>query len=187
MTQCWRCLVCGFAASGGAPPEACPACGAERSQFFPVGRGKVRFLRDVWDTFLLHPVAAHTPSGVLPAAALFLLLAFLWGEPALERTAFSLLALVLIAVPMTAAAGARDWKRRYGGRRVPVFRWKLALSAVLFVLCAAAVGLRLAVPELFAGGSPLRFLYAALIFLALVPAVLLGHFGGKLVFHWRKR
>lgn len=187
VTQRWRCLVCGFVAPEGAPPEACPACGAERSQFFRVGRGKVRFLRDVWDTFLLHPVAAHTPSGVLPAAALFVFLAFLWQEPALERTAFALLALVLVAVPVTAASGARDWKRRYAGCRVPVFRWKLALSGVLFGLCAAAVGIRLAVPALFAGQSPLRFLYAGLIFLAMVPAVLLGHFGGKLVFHWRKR
>jgi uncharacterized membrane protein len=152
-----------------------------------VGRGKARFVRDVWDTFLLHPVAAHTPNGALPAAVLFLVLAFLWREPSLERAAFYLLVLVLGAVPVSAASGARDWKRRYGGRRVPVFRWKLALSGALFALCAAAVALRLAAPDLFLGGSPLRFLYAGLIFLAMVPAVLLGHFGGKLVFHWKKR
>lgn len=187
MEQRWRCLVCGYAARGSAPPQACPVCGAERSQFFPVGRGKVRLLRDVWDTFLLHPVAAHTPNGVLPAAVLFLFLAFASGEPFFERATFYLLVLVLAAVPVTAAAGVRDWKRRYGGRRVPVFRWKLALSGLLFVLCAAAVALRLASPDIFLGGSPLRFLYAALVFLAMAPAVLLGHFGGKLVFHWKKR
>lgn len=183
----WRCLVCGYLARGAELPGACPACGAPREQFAPLGRGKLRFLRDLWDTFLLHAVVAHLPNGALPAAVLFLALALATGEAGLEQACFYVLLLVAATVPLSAASGVRDWKRRYGGRRVPVFPRKLALSALLLALLLGALALRLADAELFRRGGPVLWAYAALVFSSLGPAVLLGHYGGKLVFHWRKR
>ncbi len=183
----WKCLVCGYLATGAEPPEACPACGAPRPEFAPVGRGKLRFLQDLWDTFLLHAVVAHLPNGALPAAALFLFLALATGEEGLERAALYLLVLVIATVPLSAASGVRDWKRRYGGRRVPVFPRKIALSAALFALLLAALALRLSEPDLFVRGGQMFWAYTALVFSSMGPAILLGHYGGKLVFHWRKR
>jgi hypothetical protein len=187
MKSTWRCLVCGYAHDGAEAPESCPVCGAGRSQFVEKGHAKARFVRDVYDTFLFHAVIAHVPNGLLPAGALFLTAALLTGNAHFERTAFHLVALTVLSVPLSALSGVRDWKRRYGGRKVPVFYRKMALSAALFALGLVAVGLRLTAPDLFDRGGGVKAAYVLTVFSMLGPAVLLGHFGGKLVFYWKKR
>lgn len=184
----WRCLTCGFAWPKEEAPEACPVCGAPRAQFAPIGRGKVRFLVDLARSFgdHVHPLLAHLPNGAMPAGLLFLYLAAVSGNAHLERAAFYVLVLVTVAIPFTAATGYRDWKRRYGGRKVPIFYRKMGLAAGLFVVAAAAAVLRAVVPDLFAHGGGAWSVYLLLV-TALFPLLaLLGHWGGKLVFQWRK-
>jgi uncharacterized membrane protein len=146
----------------------------------------VRFLRDVYDTFLLHAVAAHFPNGLLPAGALFLVAALATSNPYFERTGFYLLVLAVLSVPVSATSGVLDWKRRYGGLKVPVFYRKMVLAGLLFCLGVLAIVLRLATPDLFAQGGAVKAVYVGTVFAMLGPTVLLGHFGGKLVFYWRK-
>lgn len=184
----WRCLTCGFAWPKEEPPEACPVCGAPRAQFVRIGQGKVRFLEDVGQSILdhLHPLLTHLPNGAMPAGLLFLYLALAIGNAYLERAAFYLLVLVTVAIPAAAVTGFRDWKRRYGGRKVPIFYRKMGLAAGLFVLAFAAAVLRSLVPDLFVRGGAGWWAYVVLV-TALFPFLaLLGHWGGKLVFQWRK-
>ncbi|GAB4279163.1 MAG: hypothetical protein Kow0092_34960 [Deferrisomatales bacterium] len=187
MAGSWQCLVCGHVMEGPNVLEMCPVCGADPSQIVPQTHRLRRLLRDVYDTFLPHAVAAHFPSGVLPAAQGFLALALLTGSRDLERTAFFLLILAVAVVPVSFATGLYDWKHRCRGLRVAVFYRKRKLAVALFVLGVAAVGLRATHPDPLAATGLAFGIYCALVFAMLPVVVLLGHYGGKLVFYWRKR
>lgn len=184
----WRCLTCGFVWSKEAPPGTCPVCGAPGEQFSPIGRGKRRFLEDVFKSLWshTHPILVHVPNGATPVAAAFLYLALLLSNRDLEQAAFYVLVMAFLATPVTAATGILDWKRRYGGRKVPVFYRKMGLAAGLFTLTGAAAVLRGLNPGLAGGGGSLLWLYAGIVTATLPLLVLLGHWGGKLAFEWKK-
>jgi uncharacterized membrane protein len=182
----WRCLTCGFAWPKDEPPDACPVCGAPGSQFSPIGHGKVRFVLDVVKSSRVHPIAVHFPNGVLPACLLFLYLSLLTGLQDLERAAFFLLIVVVLAVPVSLTSGFLDWKRNYAGRKVPVFYRKIGLASGLLAFGVVAALLRGLGPALFGPGGLLQWVYVVILTSMLFLVVLLGHWGGKLVFEWRK-
>lgn len=184
----WRCLTCGFAWPKEEPPGVCPVCGAPGDQFAPIGRGKGRFFRSLLKSLTdhVHPIVVHLPNGALPAGILFLYLALLTGSRDLERAAFFILVLVLVSTPVAGVTGYFDWKGRYGGRKVPIFHRKIGLAAGLFALELAGVVLRGGWPGLFGPGAALWWVYLVLVTATLPLLVLLGHWGGNLVFEWRK-
>ena len=53
MTKKWRCKVCGYVHEGAEPPERCPVCGVDRTQFEPVAA----------------TVPASAPAAAVPAAS----------------------------------------------------------------------------------------------------------------------
>jgi uncharacterized membrane protein len=182
----WRCLTCGFGWNRDEPPEACPVCGARSDQFVRAEEEKVRLLRDVYDSIRVHPIAVHTPAGALPAAILLLVAGLAAGSESVTRCAYLLLGLVVLALPISFASGVYEWRRRFGGRKVAVFYWKMALSALTLALGIASLVIHFWTRGLEAGTS-LAMWIAAISFAAMLPCVvLLGHFGGKLVFEWRK-
>jgi uncharacterized membrane protein len=183
----WKCTVCGYLHEGEAPPSACPVCGADRTRFIPLEREKLNLLHDLVDTFMVHPVAAHFPNGLIPTAALFLLLALLTGSPFLEASVFYLLCVVLAVIPVSIASGIYEWRTRFRGQKAPIFYKKIALAALLLLLVVAATGLRCSHPELLHEGGPLRRLYLGAVLAMLPTVVLLGHYGAKLAWQWRKR
>lgn len=182
----WKCLTCGYETEAADAPEACPVCGAERSQFAPRNRYLLRLARDILDTFRMHPVAAHVPTGAFPLAVLLLLLADVTRNPFPERVSFLLLAVTVLVVPVILVAGFRDWKVRYRGLRVPIFRWKIVLATVLLGVGTAAVLVRWLLPGVADRSHPLHAPYVVVLFSMMGLVVLLGHFGGKLVFDWKK-
>jgi uncharacterized membrane protein len=187
MIRKWKCTVCGYGEEGTEPPFRCPRCGADGARFIPQEAAKFNLPRDLADSFLLHAVAAHFPSGLLPTAALFLFLDYHLGDSRFEAAAFFLLVLSLVAIPFSLASGIYDWQKRYGGVRARIFYKKIFLAAVLFVLTAAAAGLRYVHPEILQQNQALARVYYALVGMVLVVAILLGHYGGKLAFQWRNR
>ncbi len=187
MTQKWKCTVCGYVHEGPAPPDLCPLCGAEASQFIPEEEERFNLLRDFYDTLVVHAVAAHFPNGLTPAALLLLALSIALEDGGLERAAFWLLAVVLAVAPVSAFTGVLDWRRHFSGAQAGIFYKKMALAAALVLLAASALTLRLRHPDLMAAGSGYRNLYLVLVGAMLPVVVLLGHYGGKLVFHWRTR
>ena len=186
MTRKWRCGKCGSIHEGPEPPHLCPRCGEAGSRFVPV-RGRIyRFFRDFCDTFVLHAVAAHFSNGLLPATVLFLLLALISGDPYFERTVLHLIVLALCVTPLSFFSGFRDWRTKFGGGRAPIFYRKMWLSGLLFLLEGSAAGIRLAYPEVLNHGGIFKWLYAGSLLGALPVVVLLGHYGGKLAFQWKK-
>jgi rubredoxin len=198
MEKQWRCTVCGYIHTGGQPPEICPVCGVDASKFELVvdeaesttpepTSGILGFTQEMWETFVLHAVAAHFPNGLLPAAALFFTLFFIKGVESFETTAFHLVALCVLVTPVVFISGIRDWQAKYGGVPGGVFYKKIMLAAIMLILGIAAVTLRAVVGSWDGLGPWGQIVYLSLVAGMLGCVTFLGHYGGQLVFMNHKK
>ena len=90
----------------------------------------------------------------------------------------------LVATPFTAATGFLDWWTHYKAYMTSVFRIKIVGAFTLMALAVPAVLLRVFHPDLAIlplGG--LGWTYFGLLAACTATCVVLGHYGGKLVFH----
>ena len=187
MPRRWRCTVCGYIHEGGEPPEVCPVCGADRSQFVPVETEEISLFHDLVSNFRLHSVVAHFPSGLVPTSALFLLLYFITGHPGLETAVFWLLLVVTVVVPVSLASGIYAWQKHFDGRHASIFFKKIGLALTLLLLGLVAIVLRYGQPELLITSGWRSWLYLLCLGGMLGCVVLLGHYGSKLVFQWHEQ
>ena len=193
MKKKWRCTVCGYIHTGDHPPEICPVCGVDASRFELLvdedishetlpSAGLLGFAQELWDTFVLHAVAAHFPSGLLPAAALFFALFLIKGVESFETTAFHLVVLCVVLTPVVFISGLRDWQFKFGGAPGRIFYRKIMLALIMLILGIAAVILRTVSGswgELEGWG---QIVYLSLVVGMLGCVTMLGHYGGQLVF-----
>ncbi len=131
-----------------------------------------------------HPIFVHFPQALFPTAFAAFLLYLATGAGVFEMGAFLMAAGGALGAPVTAATGLIDWKVRYQGYMTSVFRIKIWGAVVLVVLSIPAVLLRLLSPEVAA--LPLAgwgWFYAGLLTACVATCVVLGHYGGKLIFH----
>jgi rubredoxin/uncharacterized membrane protein len=201
----WRCSVCGYIHIGAEPPEKCPVCGADRSQFVlmeedaapavapeheartPETAPKTveRYYRLVTAKMVelhAHPISVHIPNGVAPVAVLFLLLGGLFGSPMLERAAVANMVVVLLAMPFVLFSGYNDWQRRFGGRMTKVFQGKILCGGLFTILSLWIVLWRFLAPGIMVPGSSGRWFYILLHLVLLTVGATAGYLGGKLVF-----
>lgn len=194
MEMSWRCMVCGYIHTGHEPPEVCPVCGVDASKFEleeggesveapPQSEaGPLRLAQEMWETFILHAVAAHFPNGLLPSAALFFALFLIQGGDSLETTAFHLLFLCVVVTPAVFISGIRDWQYKYGGARGGIFHKKIALALIMLILGVAAVILRHSAGNWDGLEGWGQIIYVLLVAGMLGCVTMLGHYGGQLVF-----
>jgi PAS domain S-box-containing protein len=180
MAKRWECKVCGYIHVGEQPPEHCPVCGAERSQFLLLGGAKNGLLQDMFATFKLHPMAAHFPNGLVPTAVLFLLVYSVIGHACLETATFWLVMVATAAVPVSLGSGLHDWKNHFSARRAPIFFKKIGLAVTLLALGLAAIALSYGHPGLLASADWKYWLFLSCVAGMLGCVTLLGHYGGIL-------
>lgn len=131
-----------------------------------------------------HPMLVHFPQGLFPTAFAAFLLYLATGNGSLETGAYVAAGFGLSATPVTIATGFYDWKTRFKGYMTSVFLIKIVGGFVLLALAAAAVALRSLAPD--AAALPLAgagYAYAGLLAACAATCVVLGHYGGRLVFH----
>lgn len=131
-----------------------------------------------------HPIFVHFPQALFPVAFASFLLYLLTGAGQFEVGAYIAAAFGALAAPVTTATGFLDWKFRYKAYMTSVFRIKIVGAFVLIALSVPAVLLRSLVPDVAA--LPLAgngWVYAGLLAGCTATCVVLGHYGGKLVFH----
>lgn len=136
------------------------------------------------ETFYYHPMFVHFPQALFPVAFASFVLYLATGNRDFEVGAFVAAAFGAAISPMTTLTGFVDWKIRYKGYMTPVFRIKIIGAFVLLALSIPAVALRALVPDVAA--LPLSgagWAYGGLLAACVVTCVVLGHYGGKLVFH----
>ncbi|MDA8120940.1 MAG: hypothetical protein M0Z38_00045 [Deltaproteobacteria bacterium] len=131
-----------------------------------------------------HPIFVHFPQALFPVAFAAFLLYGATGVRDFEVGAFLMAAAGAAAAPVTTLTGLLDWKIRYKGYMTSVFRIKIVGAFVLIALSIPAVLLRLLSADVAALPlSGLGFAYAGLLAACAGTCVVLGHYGGKLVFH----
>lgn len=131
-----------------------------------------------------HPIPVHFPLALFPGAFASLLLYLVTGLLQWEYAAFVMLLFGLLATPIAIASGFVDWKIRYRGQMTWVFRIKIIGAISLTALSLPALLIRLEHPEVTA--LPLAesgWIYVGLLAACQIACMIIGHYGGKLVFH----
>ncbi|HEY5460672.1 MAG TPA: DUF2231 domain-containing protein [Deferrimonas sp.] len=132
----------------------------------------------------IHPMFVPFTGALFPAAFGAFCLYCATGVREFEAGAFVCALFGLVATPATAATGFLDWWTHYKAYMTSVFRIKIAGAFVLMVLAVPAVLLRAFYPELAIlplGG--LGWVYFGLLAACTATCVVVGYYGGKLVFH----
>ena len=123
----------------------------------------------------IHPTEVHMPIGLVVGALIFALLAFLFHRQKLLLTPRHCILLAFVWVFPTMLLGYMDWQHFYGGAWILPIKVKLVVAPCLTILLAAAVYLGRKY-----GATSLKVL--PVYFLCFCSVVILGYFGGQLVF-----
>lgn len=126
----------------------------------------------------LHPVIVHLTIGMVAGALIFGLLAWLAQSISMAQTARNCIGLALVSVIPAVAVGYADWQHFYSGVWIIPIRWKLILSATLFVI--------LFIAWLSARKSEkTTFGHVFIYFICFAIVTVIGYFGAQLV-HGKK-
>ncbi|MBU1697904.1 MAG: rubredoxin, partial [Proteobacteria bacterium] len=127
-----------------------------------------------------HPVLVHTPNGILPAAVILLLLAWIFDYALLSKVAFINLIFVILSLPFVILTGIIEWKKKYNGALTLIFKLKILAATVTSVSCVISLVWFLIDPKILSSPKALIFIFINIIML--IAAGIAGHIGGKLVF-----
>lgn len=123
----------------------------------------------------IHPTEVHMPIGLVVGALIFALLAFVFRRKNLLLTPRHCILLAFVWVFPTMLLGYMDWQHFYGGAWIRPIKVKLMVAPILVALLAAAA---------YLGGkhgaASLKVL--PVYFLCFCAVVVLGYFGGQLVY-----
>jgi len=126
----------------------------------------------------------HFPQGLFPVAFASFCVYFATGVREFESGAFVCALFGALSAPLTTASGFFDWWARYQAYMTSVFKIKITGAFVLMALGAPAVLLRAFHPDLAVLPlGALGWAYFGLLAACTATCVVLGHYGGKLVFH----
>jgi len=126
----------------------------------------------------------HFPQGLFPVAFASFCVYFATGVREFESGAFVCALFGALSAPLTTASGFFDWWARYQAYMTSVFKIKITGAFVLMALGAPAVLLRAFHPDLaILPLGALGWTYFGLLAACTATCVVLGHYGGKLVFH----
>jgi len=204
----WQCTVCGYIHEGDEPPEKCPVCGADRSQFIEmvseepvetemdqpesedkkldskpeplIFRSKLNPIFDLMVKHHVHPISVHIPNGVLPASVIFIVLAALFNFSGLSQAAFYNLIFVVLTLPLVLFSGYIEWQKKYRGQLTRLFKTKIICAAVVSLTAIILVVWLFIDPQAATSSSNLLFLLINLVMLT--AAGIAGFIGGKFVF-----
>jgi len=127
-----------------------------------------------------HPVTVHTPNGILPAAVILFILAWLFDSSLFVKAGFINLVFVILALPVVLFSGILEWQKKYMGAMSTIFKVKILAATVTTTCCAVSVIWYLIDPEVLNSSKGWFFILLNLVMLA--SAGIAGHIGGKLVF-----
>ncbi len=165
------------------PPESkLKQAAAQEPKKENVQKGKIKFeqIKSLLVKHHAHPVSVHTPNGLLPAAALLLVIAWLFDTQLLEKAAIVNLVIVILALPFVVYTGILEWKTKYNGAMTPVFKIKILAASVTCAACAMSLIWYALNPDILSSSRSWVFILLNIIMLAGAGAA--GHIGGKLVF-----
>lgn len=199
----WQCSVCKYIHTGEKPPERCPICNVPASKFkeitntplgkktlakktdqeVPVSVTKGPGLEKIFSMLIkhhAHPVSVHTPNGILPAAVVLFIAAWLFSWDLLSKAALINMIFVIIALPFVIFTGVLEWQKKYNGAFTKLFKLKILSAILTTVCCVISLAWYLINPDVLS--STLAWLFILINIIMVAFAGIAGHIGGKLVF-----
>ncbi|MFU8769845.1 MAG: rubredoxin-like domain-containing protein [Desulfotignum sp.] len=127
-----------------------------------------------------HPILVHTPNGILPAAAVLFILAWLFNASLPAKAAAINLVFVILALPLVVFTGVLEWQKKYNQADTLMFRIKIVAASLTCAACVISLVWYLLDPGVLSSSLSWVFIFVNLVMLG--SAGVAGHIGGKLVF-----
>jgi rubredoxin/uncharacterized membrane protein len=127
-----------------------------------------------------HPVSVHAPNGILPAAVVLWILAWIFNSEFLAKAAMINMIFVVLAFPIVISTGILEWQKKYQGALTPLFKMKILAATLTTVSCVISLIWYLFDPKVLS--SPKAFVFILVNIVMLAAAGVAGFIGGKLVF-----
>lgn len=127
-----------------------------------------------------HPVSVHFPNGILPAAVVLFILAWMFNSDLFVKAGFINLIFVILALPLVLFSGIIEWKTKYNQALTTLFKIKIMAAALTASACLISVVWYLIDPLVLS--SPKAWMFILINVVMLASAGIAGHIGGKLVF-----
>jgi rubredoxin/uncharacterized membrane protein len=127
-----------------------------------------------------HPILVHTPNGILPAAAILFVIAWLFDASLPAKAAVINLVFVVLALPLVLYTGVLEWKAKYNQADTLLFRLKILSAAMTSAACVISMAWYLLDPLVLSSSLAWVFIFINLVMLG--SAGVAGHIGGKFVF-----
>ncbi len=187
----WQCSVCKYIHKGKNPPDRCPVCNVPAGKFKEMkkvpgvkdGTVSASGLEKIYSLLIkhhAHPVSVHTPNGILPAAVILWVAAWLLGSELFASAAMINMILVIIALPFVLFTGVLEWKKKYNSALTSIFKLKIFSASMTTLLCIINLIWYIANPHVLS--SSLSWLFILLNIAMVAFAGIAGHIGGRLVF-----
>jgi uncharacterized membrane protein len=130
----------------------------------------------------LHPISVHVPNGMLPFTVIFIIIATLFDLDIFYKVSFINLAAIVLSLPIVLFTGIVEWKLKYGGKMTNIFKQKIISATAVAILTIVLLIWCLIYPVNSDSPNIIRYAYALIAVILLVPAAIAGNIGGKLVF-----
>jgi len=145
------------------------------------GYGRQRLVRRL-QKMHLHPMLVHFPMAYSIVVPLLSFLSLWLRESSFDAASYYMLLLGFLAAPAGGISGIFSWKVTYEGRMTKVFSRKILLTTMLTLVIAASFIWRILNPNILIENSSLSYVYFFLTASFVPITVLLGHYGGKIVY-----
>ena len=122
----------------------------------------------------------HTPNGILPAAVVLWILAWIFDSELPAKAAMINMIFVVLAFPMVISTGVLEWQKKYQGALTLMFKIKILAAALTTVSCVISLLWYLFDPNILSGPKAFAFILVNIVMVA--AAGVAGFIGGKLVF-----
>ena len=123
----------------------------------------------------IHPALVHMPIGLVVGAFVFSWLAVLFNKERLARSASHCIVLAFLFWFPVVLFGFMDWQHFWGGAWLTLIKYKMGLAGILFIFLVIALVFIL---KEGVGSKGALTAYT----LCFLTVVLLGYFGGQLVY-----
>lgn len=130
----------------------------------------------------LHPMLVHFPMAYSLVVPLLSFLSIWLRDSSFEAASFYMLLLGFLAAPAGGISGIFSWRVTYEGRMTRVFSRKILLTVLLTLAITASFVWRILNPNILTENSSLSYAYLALTASFVPITLLLGHYGGKIVY-----